>query len=183
MSSAKDKLGRGELVLCMGLRQARTVDIAMIARRRASTACTSHGAQPDLARDHIDHLRRLAMAWAYRWWRPLRNAADWISRVLGRCAQGLIVPHVSNAKQAQAIVSGGEVSAARQRSVMARRGARLSQPFTCGNKPDAQRRDAAHRDDQTDEGVERATKSPRWTASTCCSSVERSLYRARIPAS
>ena len=50
--------------------------------------------------------------------RPPSHAADWISRVLDGGAQGLIVPHVSNAKQAKAIVSAARFPPLGERSVM-----------------------------------------------------------------
>src|SRR5260221_326602 len=50
--------------------------------------------------------------------RPPSHAADWISRALDGGAQGLIVPHVSNAGEAQAIVSAARFPPLGRRSVM-----------------------------------------------------------------
>ncbi len=119
MSSAKDKLGRGELVLCMGLRQARTVDIAMIAAQ-AGFDCV----YVDMEHSPISlETTSIICAGCHGLGitplvRPPSHAADWISRVLDGGAQGLIVPHVSNAKQAQAIVSAARFPPLGQRSVM-----------------------------------------------------------------
>jgi 2-keto-3-deoxy-L-rhamnonate aldolase RhmA len=119
MSSAKDKLGRGELVLCMGLRQARTVDIAMIAAQ-AGFDCV----YVDMEHSPISlETTSIICAGCHGLGitplvRPPSHAADWISRVLDGGAQGLIVPHVSNAKQAQAIVAAARFPPLGQRSVM-----------------------------------------------------------------
>ena len=43
--TVKEKLARGELVLCMGLRQARTVDTAMIGRDGAANAMAALNGQ------------------------------------------------------------------------------------------------------------------------------------------
>ena len=119
MSSAKEKLGRGELVLCLGLRQARTVDIAMIAMQ-AGFDCV----YVDMEHSPIS-LETTSMICAgchglgiTPLVRPPSHAADWISRALDGGAQGLIVPHVSNATQAKAIVSAARFPPLGQRSVM-----------------------------------------------------------------
>ena len=119
MNRAKDKLGRGELVLCMGLRQARTVDIAMIAAQ-AGFDCV----YVDMEHSPISlETTSIICAGCHGLGitplvRPPSHAADWISRVLDGGAQGLIVPHVSNAKQAKAVVSAARFPPLGQRSVM-----------------------------------------------------------------
>jgi 2-keto-3-deoxy-L-rhamnonate aldolase RhmA len=119
MNRAKDKLARGELVLCLGLRQARTVDIAMIALQAGfdcvyvdmeHSAISLETTSTICAGCHGLGITPLV--------RPPSHAADWISRALDGGAQGLIVPHVSNARQAKAIVSAARFAPLGQRSVM-----------------------------------------------------------------
>ena len=58
-NSMKQRLVAGELVLCMNLRLARTVDIAMVAKAGGYDALyvdMQHG--PVFDRDHLDDLRR-----------------------------------------------------------------------------------------------------------------------------
>jgi len=117
--TAKDKLARGELVLCMGLRQARTVDVAMIAAQ-AGFDCV----YVDMEHSPVS-LETTSLICAgcqglgiTPLVRPPSHAADWISRTLDGGAHGLIVPHVSNRAQAQAIVAAARFPPLGSRSVM-----------------------------------------------------------------
>jgi 2-keto-3-deoxy-L-rhamnonate aldolase RhmA len=131
--SAKEKLARGELVLCLGLRQARTVDIAMIAMQ-AGFDCV----YVDMEHSSISlETTSIICAGCHGLGitplvRPPSHAADWISRSLDGGAHGLIVPHVSNAKQAQAIVSAARFPPLGQRSVMGPTPALAYKPLPLG---------------------------------------------------
>src|SRR5258706_5214574 len=117
--SAKEKLARGELVLCLGLRQARTADIAMIALQ-AGFDCVYVDMEhspislepPPIICAGCQGLGITPLV------RPPSHAADWISRALDGGAQALIVPNVSNAGEAQAIVSAARFPPLGRRSVM-----------------------------------------------------------------
>jgi 2-keto-3-deoxy-L-rhamnonate aldolase RhmA len=117
--TAKEKLARGELVLCMGLRQARTVDVAMIAAQ-AGFDCV----YVDMEHSSIS-LETTSLICAgcqglgiTPLVRPPSHAPDWVSRTLDGGAHGLIVPHVSNSAQASAIVAAARFPPLGSRSVM-----------------------------------------------------------------
>ena len=117
--TVKEKLARGELVLCMGLRQARTVDIAMIAAQ-AGFDCV----YVDMEHSPIS-LETTSMICAgchglgiTPLVRPPSHAADWISRALDGGAHGLIVPHVSSPAEASDLVSAARFPPLGRRSVM-----------------------------------------------------------------
>ena len=117
--TAKEKLALGKLVLCMGLRQARTVDVAMIAAQ-AGFDCV----YVDMEHSPISlETTSLICAGCHGLGitplvRPPSHGADWISRTLDGGAHGLIVPHVSNAAQARAIVAAARFPPLGSRSVM-----------------------------------------------------------------
>jgi len=117
--TVKEKLARGELVLCMGLRQARTVDTAMIAAQ-AGFDCV----YVDMEHSPIS-LETTSMICAgchglgiTPLVRPPSHAADWISRALDGGAHGLIVPHVSSPAEASDLVSAARFPPLGRRSVM-----------------------------------------------------------------
>lgn len=118
MNLARRRMADGGLVLCMGLRQARSLDAVMIAGaagfdsvyvdlehsplslETASTLCVG---APGLG---VTPLVRVPS-----------HAADWISRVLDGGAQGVIVPHVNSAEEAAAVVRAARFPPLGRRSV------------------------------------------------------------------
>jgi len=107
------------LVLCMGLRQARTPDIGSIA-----AACGFDSIYIDMEHSTISHDQTAALCVAAlgQGVTPLvrvpgQNPHD-ISRVLDGGAQGVIVPHVNNQAQAEAVVQAAKFPPAGHRSVM-----------------------------------------------------------------
>ncbi|MBW8907097.1 MAG: aldolase [Betaproteobacteria bacterium] len=117
--TAKDKLARGELVLCMGLRQARTLDVAMIAAQAGFDCVYVDMEHSPISLETTSSIcagcHGLGITPLVR---PPSHAADWISRALDGGAQGLIVPHVSNGAQAKAIVAAARFPPLGSRSVM-----------------------------------------------------------------
>ncbi len=102
---AKRKLAEGGLVLCMGLRQARTVDIAMVL---AASGFDSF--YVDMEHSAISHETAAALcAGAIGLGLtpivrvPSHQGHD-ATRILDGGALGLVVPHVGNRAQAQAMV-------------------------------------------------------------------------------
>ena len=94
--SMKEKLAAAELVLCMNLRLARSVDIAMVAKAGGYDAL------------YVDMQHA-----------PYSNHdAQWMSRVLDGGAQGVILPDVNTSAQAEAIVSACRFPPLGKRSVM-----------------------------------------------------------------
>jgi 2-keto-3-deoxy-L-rhamnonate aldolase RhmA len=117
--TAKEKLARGELVLCMGLRQARTIDVAMIAAQAGFDCVYVDMEHSPISLESTSLIcagcQGLGITPLVR---PPSHAADWISRALDGGAHGLIVPHVSNASQARAIVAAARFPPLGGRSVM-----------------------------------------------------------------
>ena len=96
-NSMKQKLAAGELVLCMNLRLARTVDIAMVAKAGGYDALyvdMEHGPYS------IETTSTICAAALGIGITPLvrvpSHDGQWSSRVLDGGAQGVIVPHVNN---------------------------------------------------------------------------------------
>lgn len=116
---ARDRLARGELVLCMGLRQARTVDIAMIAAR-----CGFDAIYVDMEHSPVSFETTSAICTAAigagitPLVRTPGHAGSDISRVLDGGAQGVIVPHVNDAAEAEAVVRHARFAPIGHRSVM-----------------------------------------------------------------
>jgi len=102
---AKRKLAAGELVLCMGLRQARTVDIAMIA-----AACGFDAVYVDMEHSPIstETTSTICAGAIGLGITPLVRVPghhhDQATRALDGGALGVIVPHVNNRAEAQAVV-------------------------------------------------------------------------------
>ena len=116
---ARDKLARDELVLCMGLRQARTGDIAMIAARCGFDAIYVDMEHSPVSFETTSTICTAALGAGIT---PLvrvpgHSGSD-ISRVLDGGAQGVIVPHVDNAAQAEAVVRHARFAPLGHRSVM-----------------------------------------------------------------
>jgi 2-keto-3-deoxy-L-rhamnonate aldolase RhmA len=119
VNSAKRKLAAGELVLCMGLRQARSVDIAMIAAQAGFDALYVDMEHSPVSLETVSTLCAGTVGLGITpLVRPPGHGAEWISRVLDGGAQGVIVPHVSNATQAKAIVTAARFPPLGHRSVM-----------------------------------------------------------------
>lgn len=118
MNCAKQKLARGELVLCMGLRQARSVDIAMIAAEAGFDAVYVDLQHSPLSLETASALCTGSIGLGITpLVRPPSHAADAISRVLDGGAQGIIVPDVDTAEEAQAIVAAARFPPIGRRSV------------------------------------------------------------------
>src|SRR3954449_1445921 len=105
-TTMKDRLAAGELVLCMNLRLARSVDIAMVAKAGGSDA-------PYVDMQHapysIETTATICAAALGIGITPLVRVPghdpQWMSRVLDGGAQGVILPDVNTAAQAKAIVN------------------------------------------------------------------------------
>ncbi len=116
---AKRKLAEGKLVLCLGVRQIRSPDIALLALEcgfdalfvdMEHSAFTTESASAVCIGALGSGLAPLV--------RPPSQAGDGISRALDTGAQGIIVPHVDDAAQAQAVVQYARFAPLGRRSVM-----------------------------------------------------------------
>jgi 2-keto-3-deoxy-L-rhamnonate aldolase RhmA len=118
-NTAKRKLAAGDLVLCMGLRQARTPDIAMIA-----AACGFDALYVDMEHSPIttDSTAMICTAALGAGITPLVRVpghdVHMATRVLDGGALGVIFPHVDTAEQAAALVAGCRYPPLGHRSVM-----------------------------------------------------------------
>ena len=119
MNLVKEKVARGGLVLCMGLRQARTVDIAMIAAQAGFDAVYLDMQHSPMSLEAVSAIcagcQGLPITALVR---PPSHAADWISRVLDGGARGVIVPDVSTRAQAASIADAARFPPLGRRSVM-----------------------------------------------------------------
>ena len=118
-NNAKKALQEGRLVLCMGLRQARTADIGAMA-----AACGFDAIYVDMEHCPISHevTSAICVAAIGQGITPLvrvagKNPND-ISRILDGGAQGIIIPHVNTQEEARAIVSAAMFPPIGHRSVM-----------------------------------------------------------------
>ena len=119
MNSAKQKLSAGKLVLCMGLRQARSPDIAMIAAECGFDAIYADMQHSPLSLESVSAICVGALGQDVTpLVRPPSHARDGISRALDGGAQGVIVPDVNDAAQARAVVDHGRFPPLGHRSVM-----------------------------------------------------------------
>jgi len=119
MNRVREKLARDELVLCMGLRQARTADIPMIAAQAGFDSIYVDMEHSPVSLESVSTLCAGALgAGITPIVRPPGHGADWISRVLDGGSQGLLVPHVSSAQEARAIVQAARFPPLGHRSVM-----------------------------------------------------------------
>ena len=115
----KRKLAAGGIVLCMGLRQARTVDIPMIA-----AACGFDAIYVDMEHSTVglDTVSLLCAGSIGLGITPLvrvpSHDAHHASRVLDGGALGVIAPHVNNRAQAEALVGHCKYPPLGHRSVM-----------------------------------------------------------------
>jgi 2-keto-3-deoxy-L-rhamnonate aldolase RhmA len=115
----KQKLAADELVLCMNLRLARTVDIAMVAKAGGYDAIYVDMEHSPYSIDTAATICAAAIGIGVT---PLvrvpSHDAQWSSRVLDGGAQGVIVPHVNNRAAAEAVVRQCRFPPLGQRSVM-----------------------------------------------------------------
>ena len=119
MNSAKQKLSAGKLVLCMGLRQARSPDIAMIAAECGFDAIYADMQHSPLSLESVSAICVGALGQDVTpLVRPPSHVRDGISRALDGGAQGVIVPDVNDAAQARAVVDHGRFPPLGHRSVM-----------------------------------------------------------------
>jgi len=115
---AKRKLQAGGLVLCMGLRQARTVDIAVVA-----AACGFDSFYVDMEHSPISHetASALCVAAIGLGLTPIVRVPSHLghdaTRILDGGALGLIVPHVNNRAEAEAMVQACKYPPLGHRSV------------------------------------------------------------------
>lgn len=119
INPAKRKLAEGKLVLCMGVRQVRSPDIALLAAEcgfdalfvdMEHSAFTTESASAVCIGALGTGLTPLV--------RPPSQAGDGISRALDTGAQGVIMPHVDDAAQARAVVHHARFAPLGRRSVM-----------------------------------------------------------------
>ena len=115
----KQKLAAGELVLCLNLRLARSVDIAMVARAGDYDALY---VDMQHAPYSIDTTATICAASLGVGITPLvrvpSHDGQWMSRVLDGGAQGVIVPDVESRPQAEAAVRHCRFPPMGRRSVM-----------------------------------------------------------------
>jgi 2-keto-3-deoxy-L-rhamnonate aldolase RhmA len=119
VNSAKRKLAEGKRVLFMGLRQARSADIVLIAAE-----CGFDGIYVDLQHSPLtlETASTLCIAALGAGLtpivRPPGHAPEMLSRALDAGAQGLLVPDVEDAGQASALVAAAKFPPLGRRSVM-----------------------------------------------------------------
>src|SRR5713101_6750608 len=125
--SMKEKLAAGELVLCMNLRLARSVDIAMVAKAGGYDALYVDMQHAPYSIETTATICAAALGIGIT---PLvrvpSHDAQWMSRVLDGGAQGVILPDVNTRAQAEAIVSACRFPPLRQRSSSCWRPRRVS---------------------------------------------------------
>ena len=117
--SMKEKLAAGELVLCMNLRLARSVDIAMVAKAGGYDALYVDMQHAPYSIETTATICAAALGIGIT---PLvrvpSHDPQWMSRVLDGGAQGVILPDVNTEAQAKAIVSACRFPPLGKRSVM-----------------------------------------------------------------
>ena len=115
----KQKLAVGELVLCMNLRLARTVDIAMVAKAGGYDALYVDMQHAPYSIETTSTICAAALGIGIT---PLvrvpSHDGQWMSRVLDGGAQGVIVPDVESRAQAEAVVRHCRFPPVGRRSVM-----------------------------------------------------------------
>ena len=119
MNAAKKKLAEGKLILCMNLRGARTLDVPMVA---AAAGFDSVFVDLEHSATSLETASTICMGCPGLGITPLvrvpGHGKDWISRSLDGGAQGVIVPHVSSAEEARAVVDAARFPPLGHRSVM-----------------------------------------------------------------
>jgi 2-keto-3-deoxy-L-rhamnonate aldolase RhmA len=115
----KEKLAAGELVLCMNLRLARSVDIAMVAKAGGYDALYVDMQHAPYSIETTSTICAAAIGIGIT---PLVRVPShdphWMSRVLDGGAHGVILPDVNTAAQARAIVNACRFPPMGKRSVM-----------------------------------------------------------------
>ena len=118
-NEAKRKLAEGKLVLCMGVRQMRTPDVALLAAECGFDALFVDMEHSALTTESAAAVCAGALGTGCTpLVRPPSQAADGISRALDTGAKGVIVPHVEDAAQARAVVQAACFAPVGRRSVM-----------------------------------------------------------------
>lgn len=116
---AKQKLAAGELVLCMGLRQARTADMALIAAASGFDAVYVDMEHSPVSLESTSTVCIGALGAGIT---PLVRVpghdADMATRVLDGGAQGVIFPQVDTAEQAKTLAAACRFPPLGKRSVM-----------------------------------------------------------------
>jgi HpcH/HpaI aldolase/citrate lyase family len=171
-NSAKKKLAADELVLCMGVNQLRTPNIAMIA-----AACGFDAVYIDLEHNptSLETAAAVCVAALGMGITPIARVTSHdphdATRILDCGAQGIMVPHVQNADEAKAIVEACLYAPKGHRSAFgsgpALGYAAIGQAEVCRRLNDETLLMAMI---ETPEAVGNAMRSPRSRASTCCTS-------------
>jgi 2-keto-3-deoxy-L-rhamnonate aldolase RhmA len=142
MNAVIKKLAAGELVLCMGLRQARTVDVAMIAAAAGFDALFVDMEHSSVSLETTSTICAGCHGLGIT---PLvrvpGHASEWVSRVLDGGAQGVIAPHVDDATEARAIVDAARFPPIGHRSVMGTTPALAYKPMPLGEVASGLNRD------------------------------------------
>jgi 2-keto-3-deoxy-L-rhamnonate aldolase RhmA len=119
MNAAKKKLADGKLILCMNLRGARTLDVPMVA---AAAGFDCIFVDLEHSATSLETTSTLCIGSVGLGITPLvrvpGHGKEWISRSLDGGAQGVIVPHVSSAEEARAVVDAARFPPIGHRSVM-----------------------------------------------------------------
>lgn len=116
---AKRKLAARELVLCMGLRQARSVDISMIAAAAGFDAIYVDMEHSPISFETTSAICAGSIGLGITpIVRPPGHDPHACSRLLDGGAMGLLVPHVNTAEQARALVDATRFPPVGHRSVM-----------------------------------------------------------------
>src|SRR5579884_1647444 len=117
--SMKEKLAAGELVLCLNLRLARSVDVAMVAKAGGYDALYVDMQHAPYSIETTATICAAALGIGIT---PLvrvpNHDAQWMSRVLDGGAQGVILPDVNTRAEAEAIVGACRFPPLGRRSVM-----------------------------------------------------------------
>ena len=117
--SMKGKLADGDLVLCLNLRLARSVDIAMVAKAGGYDALYVDMQHAPYSIETTATICAAALGIGITLLvRVPSHDAQWMSRVLDGGAQGVIVPDVNTPAQAEAIVAACRFPPLGKRSVM-----------------------------------------------------------------
>ena len=118
-NSMKQRLAAGELVLCMNLRLARTVDIAMVAKAGGYDALYVDMQHAPYSIETTSTICAAALGIGIT---PLvrvpSHDGHWMSRVLDGGAQGVIVPDLESRAQGEAVVRHCRFPPVGRRSVM-----------------------------------------------------------------
>ena len=127
---AKQKLAAGELVLCMGLRQARSVDVCMIAAANDFDAIYVDMEHSPASMETSSALCAGAISLGITpIVRPPGHDPHMCSRLLDSGAMGLLVPRVDTPEQARALVDATRFPPLGHRSVIGAGPATLYRPL------------------------------------------------------